>query len=76
MVYDNIGLKGGVIMAKTSEAQIKAVRKYNDAKTTQIKLCLNNEHDADIIDRINSMGVGNKQTYIKKLIRDDIAKNA
>ena len=56
----------------TSQAQLRAVRKYNDAHTTQIKFCFNNETDADVLDRLNSLK--NKQGYVKALIREDINK--
>ena len=54
----------------TSKAQIRAVRKYNDAHTTQIKFCFNNETDADVLNRLNSLK--NKQGYVKSLIREDM----
>ena len=47
--------------------------RYDATHTTQIKLKLNLTTDADILERLNE--VGNKQGYIKQLIRDDIAKN-
>ena len=57
-------------MAKTSDAQKKAVAKYNRNKTTQFNMTLNNEHDADILRRLQE--VPNKQGYVKDLIRKDI----
>ncbi|MBQ6221708.1 MAG: hypothetical protein IJJ44_03755 [Solobacterium sp.] len=57
---------------KTSEAQKKAVIKYNKAKVKQFKMNLNKIHDADIIDKLES--VLNKQGYVKQLIREDIQK--
>ena len=56
----------------TSEAQKKATRKYDDAKTVQFKMKLNKTTDADILAKLDS--VDNKQGYIKGLIRADIAK--
>ena len=47
--------------------------KYNAANTVQFKCCFNKETDADILQRLET--VGNKQGYIKKLIRDDIKNN-
>jgi len=40
--------------------------------TTQIKLKLNDRTDADILARLEQ--VGNKQGYIKELIRADMAR--
>lgn len=51
----------------------KAQRKYDKANTVQINLKLNVRSDADVLDRLNSCG--NKQGYIKRLIREDMAKN-
>lgn len=56
----------------TSEAQKKATRKYDDAKTVQFKMKLNKGTDADILKKLDS--VSNKQGYIKELIRADIDK--
>lgn len=55
---------------KTSAAQIKASKKYDDSNTKQIKLKLNTKTDADILSKLNS--VENKQGYIKELIRKDL----
>lgn len=54
----------------TSEALKKAIRKYDKEHTKQILLKLNKGTDADIIQKLDK--VGNKQGYIKGLIRDDI----
>lgn len=53
-------------------AQLKAIRKYDDEHTKQIVLKLNLKTDADILERLGE--VGNKQGYIKELIRRDINK--
>lgn len=53
-----------------SEAKIRANMRYNEKNTTQIKFSFNNKTDADILEKLNS--VGNKQGYIKELIRNDI----
>ena len=53
-----------------SEAQKKAAAKYDKANTTQIILKLNKKTDADILERLQS--VGNRQGYIKDLIRKDL----
>ena len=47
--------------------------KYDQTHTKQVKLKLNRKTDKDILDKLDS--VGSKQTYIKQLIRADIAKN-
>jgi hypothetical protein len=49
---------------------MNAVRKYDDAHTKKIMLKLNLETDKDILERLEA--VGNKQGYIKELIRKDI----
>ena len=54
----------------TSEAQKKAVQKYDAANTVQFKMKLNKTTDADILKRLDV--VDNKQGYIKRLIREDI----
>lgn len=56
----------------SSEAQKKASRKYDEAKTVQFKMKLNKGTDADILEKLDS--VPNKQGYIKGLIRSDIGK--
>lgn len=56
----------------TSDAQKKAVRKYDEAKTVQFKMKLNKGTDADILKMLES--VQNKQGYIKQLIREDIER--
>ena len=53
-----------------TESQRKANRKYDKNNTKQLMLKLNLKTDKDILDKLNS--VGNKQGYIKKLIRNDI----
>lgn len=57
----------------TSDAQKKAVRKYDEAKTVQFKMKLNKGTDADILKKLDS--VSNKQGYIKELIRADIEQS-
>jgi uncharacterized protein YrrD len=55
-----------------SEAQKKAIAKYDSANTKQIKMKLNTTTDADILAKLEE--VGNIQGYIKQLIRTDISK--
>ena len=60
-------------MAKTSEAQLKAVKKYDDANTKHYHLKLNLKTDADIIERFKQEK--SVQGYIKRLVRDDMQKD-
>lgn len=53
-----------------SEAKKRARLKYDGANTVQIKLKLNKKTDADILERFGE--VGNKQGYIKRLVRKDL----
>lgn len=53
-----------------SEAQKRATEKYDKANTKQIMMKLNKGTDADILEKLAT--VGNVQGYIKELIRKDI----
>lgn len=53
-----------------TEAQLRAIAKYDQRNTVQIHLKLNKKNDADILERLDH--VENKQGYIKHLIRKDI----
>ena len=57
-----------------SEAQMRATAKYDAQNTVTVHLKLNKRTDADIIRRLDE--VGNKQGYIKGLIRQDHKKEA
>lgn len=57
---------------KIYESQKRSIAKYDKENTTQIKMKLNNKTDRDIIDHLKKKG--NKQGYIKSLIRDDMQK--
>lgn len=59
-------------LTKTTEAQRRAVRKYDDANTERVSLKLNKRTDADILERLGE--VDSKQGYIKGLIRADMAR--
>ena len=59
-------------MKKTSEAQKRAVAKYDAANTKSHLLKLNKNTDADIIAHLGQQP--NKLAYLKKLIRDDMQK--
>lgn len=55
-----------------TEAQKRAIAKYDAANTTRVMLKLNNKTDADILQKLAE--VQNKQGYIKELIRKDLQK--
>ena len=57
-------------MAKTSEAQLKAIAKYDKENTKMYAFKFSLKYDSDIIEKLSS--VPNRQDYIKKLIRKDI----
>ena len=58
----------------STEAQIKASRKYDANNTVQFKMKLNIKTDSDILRKLDS--VESKQGYIKNLIRADINREA
>lgn len=51
----------------------KAVDKWQAENVKRFSLALMLKSDADVIEKLSS--VPNKQGYIKKLIREDIARN-
>ena len=53
-------------------AEIKAINKFNKAKTKIYPVRLNFNTDKDIIEKLES--VESKQGYIKELIRQDISR--
>ena len=55
-----------------TEAQKRAIAKYDKANTRQIHLKLNCRTDADVIKALDS--AESKQGYIKSLIRADISR--
>lgn len=57
----------------TTEAQKRAAAKYDAANTVQLKLKLNLTTDQDILSYLDSLDEP-KQTYIKRLIREDIKR--
>lgn len=59
-------------MAKTSKAQLNAIKKYNEKNTRQILMRLNNDTDADIIAYLDQSG--NKQGTIKAALRECMKK--
>lgn len=56
-----------------TESQRRASAKYDAANTTSIRLKMNINTEMDIIERLEE--VGNKNGYIKQLIREDIERN-
>lgn len=60
-------------MAKTSDAQLRAVAKYNKENTKNVVLHLNILTDKDVLDYLYRKD--NKTGYIKELIREDMKKN-
>ena len=52
------------------QQQYERQTRYNKANTTTVLLRLNKRTDADIIGRLQE--VGNKQGYVKTLIRRDM----
>lgn len=54
-----------------SVKKISPQEKYDKANTTRYQLKLNNQTDADIIQKLNT--VKSKQGYIKECIRKDLA---
>lgn len=66
---------GGEVM--NSEAQKRAVKKYDKENTKGLYLKLNLRTDGDILSQLERMASeeGGKQGYIKALIRQDIAQN-
>jgi hypothetical protein len=54
-------------------AEKRAKEKYDSKNTVQIKLKLNLKTDKDILETLKRSG--NKQGYIKRLIREDLQKN-
>ena len=57
----------------TTEAQRKASAKYDRNHTRSIMFKFNTTNDADILAKLDQ--VGNKQGYIKSLIRENICGN-
>lgn len=55
-----------------TEAQKRAVEKYDASHTRQIKLKLNLKTDADILHKLDSLD--NKQGYIKESIREKMRR--
>ena len=52
---------------------MKYIIKYQKENTVQINLRLSKKYDADIIKWLNALQTKGKATYIKELIREDMA---
>ena len=55
-----------------TDALKRAIKKYDEANTTQVHLKFNNKTDSDILAHLET--VENVQGYIKKLVREDMEK--
>lgn len=55
-----------------TEAQKRAIAKYDAENTTKVVMKLNKKTDADILQKLAE--VESKQGYIKELIRKDLQK--
>lgn len=58
---------------KTKLSTLEAINRYQKKNVIQLNIRLNKKTDADIIAALES--VGNKQGYIKELIRLDILRD-
>ena len=54
---------------------IKYIAKYQKENTIQVNIRLSKKYDADVIGKLTSLDNTGKSTYIKRLIREDIAKS-
>ena len=52
---------------------VKYIIKYQKANTIQVNLRLSRKYDADVIDALNALEDKGKATYLKELVRADIA---
>lgn len=55
------------------EKKLTPQAKYDKNNTERVFIKLNKKTDADILEQLNNSG--NKQGYIKQLIREDIKKS-
>ena len=53
---------------------IQYIAKYQKEYTTQVNIRLSKKYDADVIEKLNNLANDGKATYIKRLIREDIAR--
>lgn len=62
------------ILSITSVKKREYISKYDKEHTKQVKLKLNLRTDKDILDELDNIGIGNKQTFIKNAIREYMKK--
>lgn len=55
-----------------NEKMKESIAKYQKTHVQQVKFNFSREYDADILEKLET--VGNKQGYIKELIRADITR--
>jgi len=71
MMYNN-RIRGHLSMPKTSAANLRAIKKYQQKHIVQVKINLHREKDADILEKLDQ--VDNKQGYIKTAIRENMKR--
>ena len=54
-------------------SNVKYIEKYQKENTIQVNLRLSKKYDADIIEWLNALETKGKATYLKELIRADMA---
>jgi hypothetical protein len=59
-------------MANASPQKLEYVRQYDKENCIRMNFKFNKKTDADILEKLTS--VDRKQTYIKKLIREDLER--
>ena len=59
-------------MAKTSEARLRATKKYEKERVRQILLKFHKIHDAAIIEKLDSLD--SKTNYVRQLILQDLER--
>ena len=52
---------------------VKYIEKYQKENTIQVNLRLSKKYDSDIIEWLNALETKGKATYLKELIRADMA---
>ena len=68
--FDTERIRRDFSLKNTTRPQRKAVRKYDDKNTVQLKCKLNKKTDSDILEFLETLD--NKQGFIKELIRSQI----
>ena len=61
-------------MSYYNQTSLKADTKYKKANIIKVNMSLNRNTDSDILAYIDT--IDNKQGYLKRLIREDIARRA